>query len=700
MSLYSGPRSNAPNASLTNIVAWEVQTSVERRVDELIGEFVTETRDTLENISGSLLAWEANPADKSQLDEIFRFVHTVKGSCGFLDLPRIGALAHAAETVLSEVRDGQKSIDAGLVSALLAVIDRIAVLSDALESKISVPDGESDTAMIAAIWAAQAIASPSDRVATPQARNVRVAVDVLETAMTQVSDLVLARNELARMMREREADNGMISAFDRLSVAISDVRETIARTRMQPIERLFALLPRLVRDTANAVGKSVQLRIEGSDVEIDREMIEAIRDPLTHIVRNAIDHGIEAADDRLLTGKTGSGVLTVTARQSGNQVSITVADDGRGIDVEKLVQKAITANIISATKASALSPDATLNLMFAPGLSTAETVTEISGRGVGMDVVRANVERLGGAIGLENRPGRGLSITLRAPLTLSIMNALLVESGGQHFAIPRAAIHEIVSVKSDSVRVEAIGGGHVAVVRGRMLSVVSLAAILGLRDEPLSHLVVVDPPGGNRFALGVALVRDHEELVVRPTAPHVAAIGTYAGQSLPDSGVPVLVLDPAGIAARAGIESERRHSAVGAVERVSEKAASLLLFVGLDGQRRAVRTLQVAHIDDVDADDFVTHGAHAYVALADDLVLAVVDGDLPKSGPVALLRLGSGESTVAYPVQSVLDLAPLPEIAVVNDGIVEGFVMIDGTPVALIAWPRTAPISTKQRRRA
>jgi two-component system, chemotaxis family, sensor kinase CheA len=673
---------------------------VERRVDELIGEFVTETRETLENIGEAILAWESNPQDKTQLDEIFRFVHTVKGSCGFLDLPRIGALAHAAESVLSDVRNGDRSIDSGLVGALLAIIDRIALLSDALETRVAVPDVASDEALIAATWVAQAIAGPNERVVTIQARNVRVAVEVLETAMTQVSDLVLARNELARCMRDRGEDAGMTAAFDRLSIAIGDVRETIARTRMQPIERLFALLPRLVRDTANAVGKSVQLRIEGSDVEIDREMIEAIRDPLTHIVRNAIDHGIEDADGRALAGKQSNGVVTVTARQSGNQVSITVADDGRGIDVERLVHKAVSADVISAAKAATLSPEAALNLIFAPGLSTAENVTDISGRGVGMDIVRANVERLGGAIGLENRPGRGLSITLRAPLTLSIMNALLVESGGQHFAIPRAAIHEIVSVKSESVRVEAIGGGHVAVIRGRMLSVVSLAAILGLRDEPLSHLVVVDPPGGNRFALGVAFVRDHEELVVRPTAPHVAAVGTYAGQSLPDSGVPVLVLDPAGIAARAGIETERRHSSVGHIETVIEKAASLLLFDGLDGERRAMRTLTVAHIDDVDASDFVTHVTHSYVALRGELVPVIIDGCLPEKGPVALLRLGDGDKPVGYPVLNVHDLVPLTEIAPVGDGIVEGFVMIDGAPVPLMAWPRTAFDATEERRRA
>jgi two-component system, chemotaxis family, sensor kinase CheA len=673
----------------------------ELRVDELIGDFVAETRETLEHIGEALLSWETDPSDLARLDEIFRFVHTVKGSCGFLNLPRIGALAHAAETALAEVRNGKRKPDSYLVSALLAVIDRVSVLSEALETGAQTPGIDTDVALIANIDAPDvADATPMPPTSQKQSRNVRVAVDVLETAMTQVSDLVLARNELARCMREQDPDVGLLAAFERVSSAIGDVRETIARTRMQPIDRLFALLPRLVRDTAQAVGKTVQLRIEGSDVEIDREMIEAIRDPLTHIVRNAIDHGIENAGDRVAAGKPETGTLTVTARQSGNQVSITITDDGRGIDVAKLIKKAEAVSLITASKAASLTPDGALYLMFAPGLSTAENITDISGRGVGMDVVRANVERLGGAISLENRPGRGLAITLRAPLTLSIMNALLVEAGNQLFALPRAAIHEIVSVKSSTVRVEAVGGGHVAVVRGRMLSVVSLALMLGLRDDPLSHLVIVDPPGGNRFAMGVAHVRDHEELVVRPTAPHVAALGTYAGQSLPDNGVPVLVIDTAGIAARAGIDAERRHNIISEVTMIDNKQKSLLLFKGLDGERRAIRVANIAHIDDVDVRDFVQQGDHMFVVLAGDLLPVVIDGTLPDSGRVALLRLENNGNAVGYPVTAVQDLAPISDVTAINDIVVEGFVLIDGGAVPLLAWPRAVKLPKKHRKQA
>ncbi len=674
-------------------------------MDELIGEFVSETRETLEHIGEALVGWEAHPDDPARLDEIFRFVHTVKGSCGFLDLPRIGALAHAAETVLGDVRAGRRLTDSQLVGAMLAIIDRISVLSEAIGTDNEVPDPSDDVLLVAALDH-QGVATSSANAADPaplllkQARNIRVSVDVLETAMTQVSDLVLARNDLARRLRDSDADTATAAAFDRVSSAISDVRETVARTRMQPIERLFALLPRLVRDTASAVGKEVQLRIEGSDVEIDREMIEAIRDPLTHIVRNAIDHGIEFAGDREKAGKNRCGTLTVTARQSGNQVSIMIADDGRGIDVARLIERAVLARLVTPAKAAMLSPEAALNLMFEAGLSTADNITEISGRGVGMDVVRANVERLGGAITIDNRPGAGLAITVRAPLTLSIMNALLVEAGGHVFALPRAAIHEIVSIKSQSVRVEAVGGGCIAVVRGRMLSVVSLAPMLGLREEALSHLVIVDPPGGNRFAMGVTHVRDHEELVVRPTAPQVAALGTYAGQSLPDDGIPVLVLDPTGIAVRAGISNDRIHTASAEVSVAAETPGSLLVLDGLDGQRRAVRVTDIGHIDDVDVADFAGQDDNCYVSLFGELIPVIIDGTLPASGRVALLRMADHNSGVGYPVAEVHDLLPIPPIADVSDGLVEGYVMIEGRAVPLMAWPRARSETNRRKRRA
>lgn len=670
-------------------------------MDELTGEFVAETRETLDQISEALVGWEARPDDVERLDSIFRFVHTVKGSCGFLDLPRIAALAHAAETTLAELRAGKRLAEASVVGALLAIIDRIAVLVEALESNAIVPDTAGDASLIDALDG-RAVSAPVEKpvAAVTRQRSVRISVDLLDMAMTQVSDLVLARNELARCLRAGGGDDvRMDSAFERVSAAIGDVRESIARTRMQPIEKLFATLPRLVRDTASVTGKSVELRIEGSDVEIDREMIEAIRDPLTHIVRNAIDHGIEHDVERRQQKKPGQGQLVVTACQSGNQVSITVADDGRGIDVARLIEKAVAGDVISRAKADSLSHEAATQLIFAPGLSTADTVTDISGRGVGMDVVRANVERLGGAIGIDNRPGIGLSITLRVPLTLSIMNALLVEAGGQGFAIPRASIDEIVSVKSASVRLEDVGGGQIAVVRGRMLSVVSLARVLDLTDERPSHLAIIELPGGSRYALGVTNMRDHEELVVRPSAPALAALGVFAGQTLPDNGVPVLVLDPVGIGERAGIDGSLRHDQRPEdVLGLAPKQGSMLTFEGLDGVVRGVRARLVDHIADAESSDFVGVGDASYLTVDGTLIPVVKDGTIPGDGRVAVLHLVTEGASVAYPVRGVQDLWPIGSVAPVSDDVAEGFVLVEGRPIELIAWPRAVKASPRRRR--
>jgi two-component system, chemotaxis family, sensor kinase CheA len=670
-------------------------------VDELTADFVTETRETLQAVAEALVAWENNPADGGRLDEIFRFVHTVKGSCGFLDLARIGALAHAAETTLAEVRDGKRVTTPAMVGAMLAIIDRIGLLTEALESGAAVPDPVSDAPLIARLDSSEDTVAVEPIATLAKARNVRVSVDLLESAMTQVSDLVLARNELGRRLRATDIDPALSSAFDRVSAAIGEVRESIARTRMQPIERLFAILPRLVRDTAASLGKAANLNIDGSDVEIDREMIEAIRDPLTHIVRNAIDHGLEYADERNRKGKPEAGRITVFAEQSGNQVSITVVDDGRGIDIERLTEKALAANIISSSKAASLTPEAAAQLIFSPGLSTAHEVTDISGRGVGMDVVRANVERLGGAITIDNRPGIGLAITLRAPLTLSIMHALLVTASGQRFALPRSAIQEIISVRSQAVRVETLGGGQVAVVRGHMLPVVPLAVVLGLQTALPTHLAIIELAGGTRFALGLDDISDHEELVVRPTAPQLAALGVFAGQTLPDTGAPVLVIDVVGIAAKAGVEiGEDRRSDTPDLEAAVLPSASMLIFEGLDGERRAIRAMHVDHIDDVDVGDFVQRGAAAFVNLDGTLCSAILDGDLPDAGQIAMLRLSVDELVIGYPIASVQDLVPVPAISPLSDGVVEGYVLVDGHAVALLEWPRVDIAQPKRRAKA
>src|SRR5687767_849086 len=436
----------------------------------------------LEALSGEIVAWEAMPDDRSRLDEIFRFVHTVKGNSGFFDLPRIGALSHAAEDALGAVRSGARVADARLVSAVLAVIDRLGELVEALETGEALAS-EDDSALIDALSSeapAEAAdeSAPASHAARASSRTIRLPVELLDRMMSGISDLVLARNELARRIRE-SGDTEMAAAFERVSATVADLRDSITRTRMQRIDNLFAPLPRMVRDISGQTGKQVALEIDGGDVEIDREMIEMIRDPLTHIIRNAIDHGIESADERKAAGKAEAGLLAVCARQAGNQILIEICDDGRGIDGDALVRKALASGLLTPKRAERLSPAQKTALMFEAGLSTAAEVTAISGRGVGMDVVRANIERIGGIVDVESKPGEGVRLTLRVPLTLTIIPALTVSAGGETYAIPRSAIEEIVRAKGDAVRVERVGGTGIATIRGRRVPLVSLGAVLG-----------------------------------------------------------------------------------------------------------------------------------------------------------------------------------------------------------------------------
>src|SRR5437764_11330255 len=385
------------------------------------------------------------------------------------------------------------------------------------------------------------------------------------------------------------------------------MRDAITRTRMQRIENLFVGLPRMVRDLSADLSKQVLVDIEGGDVELDREMIEMIRDPLTHIIRNAVDHGIETPAERLKTGKREIGILCVSARQSGNQILIGIHDDGRGIDGKKLVEKAVANGVIDKADAAQLTQREQLALIFEAGLSTAEQVTAISGRGVGMDVVRSNVERIGGVVEVDSRLGEGTRMTLRVPLTLTIIPALTVSIGAQHFAIPRSAIEEIVRANGESVTLEHVGGAGVATIRGRRVPEVSLAKILGLDSEVAEEdrtLIVLRPAGGDVYALSVDRIHDHEELVVKPAAPTVMATGLYAGTTLADDGSPILLMDPAGIAEVGGVKLEVQERtariADGPASAVA-KATAVLLFRGLDRGRRALRLAVVDRMQEVPA---------------------------------------------------------------------------------------------------
>jgi len=669
-------------------------------MDDLIADFVAECREMLEALGGEIVAWEAEPDDRARLDSIFRFVHTVKGNCGFFEFPRLEALSHAAEDALADVRAGRRHPDGHLVSAVLAIIDRIGEMIAAIDAGEEMPAGDDSSLIQALAPGAEGIAAPATATVVegqPRAasapRTIRLSVELLDRVMSTVSDMVLARNELARRLRESPTEVAVDGAFERLSAIIADMRDAITRTRMQRIENLFVGLPRMVRDLSAELSKQVLVDIEGGDVELDREMIEMIRDPLTHIIRNAVDHGIETPADRLKAGKREIGILAVSARQSGNQILIDIHDDGRGIDGKKLVAKALDVGLLERDEAAKLNPREQLALVFEAGLSTAKEVTSISGRGVGMDVVRSNVERIGGIVEVDSKLGEGTRMTLRVPLTLTIIPALTVSIAGQHFAIPRSAIEEIVRANGESVTLEHLGGAGMATIRGRRVPEVSLSEILGLTsevDENDRRLIVLRPAGGDLYALSVDRIHDHEELVVKPAAPAVMATGLYAGTTLADDGSPILLFDPAGLAQVGGVKLETQERSARIAEGKAapvSKSTAVLLFRALDGSRRALRLAVVDRIEEVPATAIKKAAGQLRVQLGDAILPLAGASDAEfGDGKVRLFRLNDGAHEIGYAFAEVIDFATVDNdiIHAESPGEVSGVSLINGEPAEIV----------------
>ncbi|WP_339694005.1 chemotaxis protein CheA [uncultured Parasphingorhabdus sp.] len=675
-------------------------------MDDLLAEFIAETREMLEAMQGELVTWEADPTDRARLDTIFRFVHTVKGSSGFFDLPRIEKLSHAAEGALADVRAGKRALDDRLINGVLAAIDRIVAMVDAIDAGEELPAG-GDEELIRALEPAPESSSGLEEVVAPQqpddhkknmvrpARSIRLPVPLLDRVMSGISDIVLVRNELARAMRENDVDPLVSATFERLSAIVDDAREDISRMRMQRLEQLFATFPRMVRDLSAELGKKVLIDIEGGQVELDRELIELLRDPLMHILRNAIDHGLEMPAERRAAGKSELGLIHVTARQTGNSILMSITDDGLGIDTEKLCDRAVAAGILTAAERAKMSEADRIALIFQPGVSTAENVTSISGRGVGMDVVRANIESLGGNIRVTSTAGEGTRLVITLPATLSIIPALTVKVGNQNFGIPRSYVEEIVSVKSQSLEFDQAGDTLLVTFLGQRLRCCSLARILDIEtsDDPQnSVLLMIRLAGGDLFGMAVDEVLDHQELVIKPLPPAITATRLYTGSSLLDDGSLVLMLYIGAIADREGLVSDvnkaSRKSALAERQNVVEaETVSALLLRGLDGQRRIVRMDPVSRIETVDS---------AAVRISDGSAQVVIDGQIyplagTQFGPIGegeinLLIFSDGASQIAYAVQNVVDTIHIPNVVVpeVKKGEIEGVTLFDGEALEVL----------------
>lgn len=684
-------------------------------MDDLLAEFIAETREMLEATSGELVAWEADPADRARLDSVFRFVHTVKGNCGFFDFPRLAALSHAAEDALADLRAGRREASAPLVSAVLAIIDRIAEMVDAIETGEE-SDASSDAALIAALGSETTETSPpsvpdsaappapllpeatmsrrSDAASVIAPRTIRLPVELLDRVMSGVSDMVLARNDLAHRLRAAGTQPTIDGPFERLTAILSDVRDAITRMRMQRIETLFGALPRLVRDLSAELGKQVLIDLEGGNVELDREMIETIRDPVTHLIRNAIDHGIETPAQRRAAGKREMGLLTLSAHQSGNTIAIVVSDDGRGLDEEKIAAKAQATGLITAAERTELSREKALQLIFEPGFSTAEAVSNVSGRGVGLDVVRENLEKVGGSIAVSSQPGVGTLFTLQIPLTLSIIAGLTVEVAGQRLAIPQGYIEEIIEASAPALDYVQMGDTALVTFRGERVPCLLLADVLGLASPDMHEgthtLALLRLASGDLFALAVERIHSHGDLVVKPLAPAVMKCGLYAGSALLDDGQPVLLLDVTRIAAHHGLMSDARARGPRLMDDAEKDAARTIsramLFTGLDGRRAAIRLELVQRIETIAADAIEASGTQTQAVIDGAILpLAGLSDGLQDRAKIRLLRLSDGDTELLYAVRDVEDAIELPATLtnMADDPLIEGLALVEGRPVAV-----------------
>ena len=690
--------------------------------DDIIKEFLVESCENLDRLDRDLITLENNPNDREILASIFRTIHTIKGTSGFLAFNQLGAVTHVGESLLGRLRDGQLELDREITSALLALVDAVRQMLASIEATggegerddsglisrltglqqapaapaqtpaqtpakttaksevAAVPEGAAETAALPSSVAAssmgdilmqragvtpaevllaagkqkegdprhmgeilveQGVARPADGVEAqhlqqaargPSAsdRTIRLDVSLLDQLMNLVGELVLARNQILQFANNTE-ESGLLATSQRLNLITSELQEGVMKTRMQPIGNIWSKFPRTVRDLALDCGKQVRVEMEGKETELDKTLIEAIKDPLTHLVRNAVDHGIERPEVRQAAGKDPEGRLFLRAFHEGGQVNIEISDDGAGLDQARIRNKAVQKGLISADQAGRLTDHEIVNLVFQPGFSTAEKVTNVSGRGVGMDVVKTHIEKIGGTVDLQSKAGQGVTVRMKIPLTLAIIPALIVTSAGERYAVPQVNLLELVGLEGEQARkgIETIHGVPVYRLRGRLLPLVHLKSTLQTTEEvkketrresspePAAQLdsaaatairpgrvnIVVLEANGRHFGLVVDEINDTEEIVVKPLGKHLKHITVYSGATIMGDGKVALILDVIGLAQRANLLGEGRERILGEeVEATAEGAngkQQLVLFTGPADSRMAVPLNLLARLENI-----------------------------------------------------------------------------------------------------
>jgi two-component system chemotaxis sensor kinase CheA len=656
-------------------------------LDDLVKEFLIESGENLDRLDQDFVALEQDVSATDRLGSIFRTIHTIKGTCGFLGLHKLEGVTHVGESLLSRLRDGEMTANSEIISGLLAMVDAVREILTNIES--SGTEGNGDYTKIienltrlkdagsgapavpipvrvptppviktpAASAAAAPVAAPVDASSAPAAETdehpehaapepqadhaittssepdvhappakpavaptdaskhaepagaggIRVDVGLLDRLMNLVGELVLARNQILQFSGTLE--NATLSgSTQRLNLITTELQEGVMKTRMQPIGNVWSKFPRIVRDLSQICGKKVRVEMEGPETELDKTIIEAIKDPLTHIIRNSVDHGIENPEKRLACGKDAEGRLFLRAFHEGGQVNIEIIDDGGGIHLDRVKAKAIERSLITAEQAARMTEREALNLIFLPGFSTAEKITNVSGRGVGMDVVKTNIEKIGGTVDLQSKLGEGTTLRIRIPLTLAIIPALVITSGGDRFAIPQVSLLELVRLEPDAARkgIESIRGTPVYRLRGDLLPLVHLNK--QLRTETADNQgdgtvnIVVLQADERQFGLVVDEINDTEEIVVKPLGKLFKGLTTFAGATIMGDGRVALILDVMGLAQRSNVVSDNKDRSVHEMESRNKDAGStrqaMLLFQVSENRRMAVPLSQVARLEE------------------------------------------------------------------------------------------------------
>jgi two-component system chemotaxis sensor kinase CheA len=688
-------------------------------MDELLRDFLTETTEHIEGAETQLVHFERNPSDASLITSIFRLVHTIKGTSSFLGLERLERVGHAAESVMGMLRDGVPPTQHS-VSIILAAIDRIKTIIEEIGQHGGEPPGD-DSEIINALEAyyaagseaaiataaaeaaasaapaaapsepaapaaaaapvAVAVAAPEPAPAAPKEKepakaadgesgsqgkgkgseSIRVSVDTIERMMQLVSELVLSRNQLLELARHRE-DDSIKTPLQHLSTLTSDLQDAVMRARMQPVGRLYANLPRLVRELSTTLGKSIDLITEGADTELDRQLIEVIRDPLTHLIRNCADHGIERPDERIAAGKPERGEIRVSAAHEAGQITIDIVDDGKGLDTERIKKKILTQGLATEQELRAMSNDEIYRYIFEAGFSTAQVVSNVSGRGVGMDVVRSNIEAIGGSVSLSSVEGKGSRFSLRIPLTLAIAPALIIEVAGQRFALPQTSVVEAVSLgKNYKDLIQNVQNALVLKLREEVIPAVELRDMVGLGasgDEESEKLAVVMRVGTDSFCIIVDGVADIQEIVVKPLSASLSHLKVFSGHTILGDGSVVLILDPSGLAANLGIEKSTDKKREQSRDPNAHERRRLVMFKAGSGAPKVLPLSLVSRIEMVETSRIESSDGRLMVLLQGRLMPIVpISHEIDMSRPAyPVLVVATEKRSIGLMADEIVDI--------------------------------------------